>query len=100
MLYEEKLAIANAYLEKHSGLGWNNFSDINSLHDCDTQEDIIAACNERLEEDGYPMDLLEEDDQYTEIEDEEEPEVIEELEIVEDNEEDDDSCIAYGEDYL
>lgn len=78
MLYEEKLAIANAYLEKHAGVSWNDLSDINSLHDCDTQEDIFYDCDERLQEDGFPMDLIEED--------------------VLDVEEDDDNCVAFTED--
>lgn len=96
MEYTEKLAIANAYLEKHAGLGWNDFSDNNSLHDCDTQEDIFAACNERLREDGYPMDLIDEKDQDSESE-EPKPNEIEEVEIVEEEDEDD-SCIAFYED--
>lgn len=80
MLYEEKLAIANAYLEKKAGLGWNNFSDINSLHDCDTQEDIFAACDERLIEDGYPDELLE-DDEFLEDDDVEEDNLEEDDDI-------------------
>jgi hypothetical protein len=91
MLYEEKFAIANAYLNKHSGLTWNDFSDVNSLHDCDSQEDIFDACNIRLEEGGYPMDLIEENNQAskTKPEDTEEPEK---------EDEEDDSDIAFYED--
>jgi hypothetical protein len=56
MDYKEKKAIADAYLTKKAGVDWNDLSDINSLHDCDSQEDIFAACDARLEEDGFPMD--------------------------------------------
>lgn len=56
MTYEEKIAVADAYIESKCGLDWDSLSDINSLHDCDSQEDIIAACDARLEEDGYPME--------------------------------------------
>jgi hypothetical protein len=55
MLYLEKKAIADAYIAKKTGLlGWDDLSDMNSLHDCDTQEDIIAACDARLSEAGFP----------------------------------------------
>jgi hypothetical protein len=56
MDYKEKKAIADAYLIKKAGVDWDELSDINSLHDCDTQEDVFAACDDRLEEDGFPMD--------------------------------------------
>ena len=58
MSYEEKLAFANAYLMDKIGLGWNDLADINSLHDCDTQEDIIAACEARLEEEGIESGFI------------------------------------------
>ena len=99
MSYEEKLAIANAYLEKHAGLGWNDFSDINSLHDANTEEEVFSMCNDRLREDGYPMDLIEEEDQDTEIEPTDvEPEEVEDVEIVEEDDDEDDSCVAFYED--
>jgi hypothetical protein len=71
MLYTEKLAIANAYLEKKAGIGWDDLSNINSLHDCDSQEDIISACDARLLEDGFAIedgsvgDVKNEDDYAT-----------------------------------
>lgn len=56
MNYIEKLAVANAYISKLTdGLEWNDLSDINSLHDCYSQEDIFAMCDERLEESGFPL---------------------------------------------
>ena len=60
MTYREKKAIADAYLQKKAGVTWDDLTDINSLHDCDSQEDIFAACDARLEEDGFPF----EDDDY------------------------------------
>jgi hypothetical protein len=56
MRYEEKLAIANAYLDKKANIEWDELSDINSLHDCDSQEDIISACDARLLEDGFAIE--------------------------------------------
>jgi len=53
MTYEEKLVIANAYLDEKANLGWEDLSDINSLHDCDTVEQIHDACDERLTDDGW-----------------------------------------------
>jgi hypothetical protein len=59
MTYSMKKQIADDYLsEIAGGLGWDDLSDINSLHDCDTEEDIKEACNERLEEEGFPEELL------------------------------------------
>ena len=57
LTYEQKLAIANNYINKRtmgSGLEWDDLADINSLHDVDTVEDIIELANERLEEAGFP----------------------------------------------
>lgn len=34
----------------------DDLSDINSLHDCEDLDSIHEACDERLEEDGMPMD--------------------------------------------
>ena len=59
LTYEQKLEIANNYLHEKAMLSWDDLSDINSLHDCEEKSDIIEACNERLEEDGYPTELLE-----------------------------------------
>lgn len=54
MEHIEKLAIANAYISKLTdGLEWEDLADINSLHNCDSQEDIFLACDERLEESGF-----------------------------------------------
>lgn len=54
--YSEKLKIANKYLYEICGLGWNDFADINSLHDCSTEEDIKEYCDDRLSEAMYPYD--------------------------------------------
>ena len=56
--YHIKKKIADNYLVGISGLSWDDFADINSLHDCENEEDIKEACNERLKESGYPMDLM------------------------------------------
>ena len=48
MTYLEKEEIADKYLDEICGLSWSDLSDINSLHDVETKEDIIAACDERL----------------------------------------------------
>lgn len=56
MTYDEKLAYANAYLQMNIGLDWEDLPDINSLHDCDTEEEIKDACKERAEEDGFMED--------------------------------------------
>ena len=50
MEYQEKLDIANNYLSKIVGVDWEDLPDINSLHDCETKEDIIEACKERINE--------------------------------------------------
>jgi hypothetical protein len=54
MTYDEKKKIANTFLLETAGVYWDDLSDINSLHDCEDEESIIEACNERLEEDGFP----------------------------------------------
>jgi len=49
MTYEEKKAIADKYLkENYSYFTWDTLSDTNSLHDCETEEDIIDAAEKRL----------------------------------------------------
>ena len=50
MRYEEKKEIADRYLMVKIGLGWDDLADINSLTDCETEEDIINACEERLQD--------------------------------------------------
>lgn len=57
MTYNEKKKIADDYLEGVCGFGWDDLPDINSLHDCDTNEDVIEFCQERLEELGFPGEL-------------------------------------------
>lgn len=53
MTYTEKKAVADAYIaEKIGSLGWEDLEDINSLNDCDSQEDIFAACDARIENEG------------------------------------------------
>ena len=56
--YEEKKKLADLYLANICGLGWDDLSDINSLHDAETFEDIKALCRDRLCEESFPMDLL------------------------------------------
>jgi hypothetical protein len=60
LLYEQKKEIADAYIGSltDNSLGWNDLSDINSLHDAETREDIIELCIQRLKEDDYPFDTL------------------------------------------
>lgn len=50
MTYEEKEEIANNYLSDIVGVNWEDLPDVNSLHDCESTEDIIEACNERIRE--------------------------------------------------
>lgn len=64
MTYEEKLVIADEYLNKEAEVTWEDLPDINSLHDCETVEEIHGACQERLEEAGFV--LQEDEDQYLE----------------------------------
>ena len=53
MTYTEKKAIADAFIAKEiGGLGWDDLEDINSLNDCDSQEDIFEACKARIENEG------------------------------------------------
>ena len=53
--YEEKQKFADFYLSELCGLTWDDLGDINSLHDCEDTIDIIAACQERLEDAYYPF---------------------------------------------
>ena len=57
LTYEQKLAIANKHINKRtmgSGLEWDDLADINSLHDVESEEDIIGLAEERLEDSGFP----------------------------------------------
>lgn len=57
LTYEQKLAIANKHINKRtmgSGLEWDDLADINSLHDVESEEDIIELADERLEDSGFP----------------------------------------------
>lgn len=59
LTYEQKLAIANKHINRRtygSGLTLDDFADINSLHDAETEEDIIELADDRLREEGYPDD--------------------------------------------
>lgn len=49
--YQEKKEIADAYLQKKIGMCWDDLADINSLHDVETEEEIISACDDRCAED-------------------------------------------------
>ena len=65
LTYEEKLAIANKYINRRtygSGLTWDDLADINSLHDAEAVEDIIELADERLSDSGYPDE--DDDDEY------------------------------------
>lgn len=53
MTYEEKKKIADQFLIDCIGVGWNDLADINSLNDCETEQEIIEACEARLEENMY-----------------------------------------------
>jgi hypothetical protein len=53
MTYEEKKAIADAYIFQQVGLGWDDLEDINSLHDSESVEDIHDSCEDRLRNE-YP----------------------------------------------
>ena len=57
MTYEEKKEIADRYISDltEGFLTWNTLPDTNSLHDCETIEDIRDACDERLGEEGFPV---------------------------------------------
>lgn len=48
MTYLEKKEIADKYIDKVIGLGWDSLSDINSLHDVDDEEGIIGYCDDRM----------------------------------------------------
>lgn len=54
--YDKKENIADAYLMRIAGTSWNSLADINSLHNYETIEEIYAACDDRLAEDGFPFD--------------------------------------------
>ena len=64
MNYNQKLLIANAYLFGIAGISWDDLGDINSLHDCETSQDIQEACNERLVDADFPSDILEHYDDH------------------------------------
>lgn len=53
MTYEEKKKIADDYLKKEYGMAWDTLADINSLHDAETEEDVIELAQERAERDLY-----------------------------------------------
>jgi hypothetical protein len=67
MEYQEKLKIANEYLNNILGVDWEDLPDINSLHDADSKEDIIELCKERIaditEIEPEDLDFIEEDDE-------------------------------------
>lgn len=50
MTYEEKLKVANEYLESKIGVDWDSLPDINSLHDVCDIEDIHEYCDQRIAE--------------------------------------------------
>lgn len=53
MTYEEKKKIADDYLKKEYGMTWDTLADTNSLHDAETEEDVIELAQERAERDLY-----------------------------------------------
>jgi hypothetical protein len=56
LTYSEKEGIANKYLMRKAETSWEDLPDVNSLHDADTEDDVIQLCIERLEESGFPAD--------------------------------------------
>lgn len=78
MTYEEKLKIANDHL-KSLGLPvkWDDLEDTNSLYDCETEEDIKLAAEERASENGFDISGVEkeEEDNYEGIEEEDDEEI-------------------------
>lgn len=58
LTYAEKKRIADSYIDSICGLDWDSLSDINSLHDCETESDIIEYCNDRLFEEDFPDEFL------------------------------------------
>jgi hypothetical protein len=61
LTFEQKKEIADKYIGSLAGgLGWDDLADINSLHDAETEEDVKELCDERLGEEGFPFDCLEE----------------------------------------
>ena len=53
LTYAQKKALADRYLGNKCGLGWDDLSDINSLHDATDLTEIKDLCDERLSEEGY-----------------------------------------------
>lgn len=51
MTYGEKKVIADKYIAQQIGLSWDDLADTNSLHDCEDEESILEACQERIEND-------------------------------------------------
>jgi len=60
MTRDEKLEYANKYLNDICGISWDDLPDINFIDDAETEDDIRELCRERLEEEGYPYDILNE----------------------------------------
>lgn len=56
LTYEQKKKIADDYLYEECGLDWDSLSDINSLHDAETEEEIYALCDDRMSEDLISFD--------------------------------------------
>ena len=56
MNYATKQRLADKYLLGFAGIYWDDLGDINSLHDCETLEDIEEFCNERLEDAMFPFE--------------------------------------------
>lgn len=58
--YEDKLKLANEYIERRIGLlTWNDLPDINSLHSAETIQDVYDLCEERFDNVTPPDDLKE-----------------------------------------
>ena len=57
MTYDEKKEIADRYISDltEGFLTWDTLPDVNSLHDCESEEDVRDACDERLGEEGFPV---------------------------------------------
>lgn len=50
LTYDQKLDIANKYLYDNYEVDWYSLPDINSLHNADTEEEVVTLCEERIEE--------------------------------------------------
>lgn len=55
---KKKKAIANRLMPGCGMVDWDDLPDVNSLHDCESIEDIEYAVQERLEDSGFPLEAI------------------------------------------